>query len=102
MVADSVDELIKELESLRIRQAQVHTRLQLARREGVENNRPPALQIGDCVRITNIVNRPRGWPPGNDGDQVGTITNITRTRFYLITDSGIHTWRAAQNIARLD
>ena len=109
MVADSVDELIKELASLRIRRESIRTRetqvfarlVQAAREAELENDRVAAvLQVGDRVRITNTVNRPNNLPPRN-GDQVGTITNITRTRFYITTDSGIETWRAARNIARL-
>jgi hypothetical protein len=104
MADDELDGIIRELERLRIRREQLlgrFTELRQQRREAEVF--PLPLVVGDRVRITNRVRRPRGWPPApTDGtDQVGTVTRVTATRVYITTDTGIHTWRAPTNVIRI-
>ena len=104
MADDELDQIIRELEGLRIRRERLLTRFtevqeQRQRNEGVD----APLIVGDRVRITNRVRRPNGWPPApRDGvDQVGTVTRVTITRVYITTDTGIPTWRAPTNVTRV-
>ena len=105
MVADTVDDLIKELEGLRIRQNHVLDRLRAARER--ENEVPlvvdPPLEAEDRVHILNAVHRPIGWAPAAhaEQDRFGIVTRVTATRVYITTDTGIHTWRAHHNVERI-
>jgi hypothetical protein len=102
MADDELDEIIRELEGLRLRREQLLTRFTAVReRRGNQATEAP-LVVGDRVRITNRVRRPNGWPPApTDGtDQVGTVTRVTSTRVYVTTDTGINTWRAPTNVER--
>ena len=105
MVADSVDDLIKELEGLRVKQNHVLDRLRAARQRENEEEiiADPPIVAGDRVRILNAVHRPFGWAPAaHEGqDRVATVTRVTATRIHVTTDTGIVTWRAHHNVERL-
>jgi hypothetical protein len=107
MADDEVDELVRELEGLRIRREELLTRLTEARRRrgarGFFVVGPAPLVVGERVRITNRVRRPAGWPPApnDETDQVGVVTRVTATRIYVTTDTGINTWRAKTNVTRV-
>ena len=103
MADDELDEIIRELEGLRIRREQLLTRFTEVRERREDRRIDAPLIVGDRVRITNRVRRPDGWPPApRDGtDQVGTVTRVTSTRVYITTDTGIHTWRAPTNVIRV-
>ena len=104
MAADNVDDLIKELEGLRIRQNHVLDRLRAARQRENEVVAEPPLGVGDRVRILNAVHRPFGWaPPAHpQQDRIGTVTRVTATRIYITTDTAIVTWRARHNVERIN
>ena len=99
---NELDQIIRELEGLRIRREQLLTHFTEVRaRQGNDGVDAP-FTVGDRVRITNRVQRPTGWPPApRDGvDQAGTVTRVTSTRVYITTDTGIPTWRAPTNVTR--
>jgi hypothetical protein len=106
MADNEIDEVVRELEGLRIRREQLLTRLtEVRRRRGTRAPAvaPAPLVVGERVRIANKVRRPNGWPPApnDETDQVGVVTRITSTRVYIATDTGINTWRAPTNVTRL-
>jgi alpha/beta superfamily hydrolase len=63
----------------------------------------PIIQKGDRVRITNAVNKPKNWNREWEQNkaQEATVTHFYRGQVHFITDNGIRTWRAVNNLAKL-
>ena len=103
MQGESVDDVIRQLQALRLQEDRLLRCLVEAReREAQSAASPPntgtaAFRIGERVRITNIVKNPFGRP-ATDRDRVGTVTKITKKRVFLITDSGTVTNRSPSNL----
>jgi hypothetical protein len=108
MAEESVDELIRQLETLRVQEDTLLQQIIQARaresqqghgRNGADRE-AARYYIGDRVRITNpshsLISR-----PVTDIDWVGTVTKITRKRVFLQTDNGVNTNRAPENLQRL-
>ena len=56
------------------------------------------LNAGDRVRITNDISQVRGRPI-QERDRLATVRSVTfLRRVYITTDSGIRTWRSAENL----
>jgi hypothetical protein len=108
MAEESVDELIRQLETLRIQEDTLLRQIIQARAresqqgQGTDGADREAARyyIGDRVRITNPMHGLIGRPVTNR-DQVGTVTKITRKRVFLQTDNGVNTNRAPENLQRL-
>ena len=102
-----LDELIRELEGLRIQQAR-----SLARQEEIlselreevlleAEGSNPDFEVGDRVRIsTTRSSRPHGTAV-TERDYTATVTRVTASRIYVRTDNGIHTWRARSNVTAI-
>jgi hypothetical protein len=107
MSREKVDELIKELEGLRIQQARSLVRQQeilCALREEVlieSEETDIDFQVGERVQITTTRNsRPHGTA-ATERDRTATITRVTPARIYVRTENGFHTWRARTNVTPL-
>ena len=100
-----VDQLTNELRDLRIRIAQLETAAAANEREdnaGAERAAAIEFREGDRVRIKNKLKRPAVWPtktPWNkELAQRATVTHIYREQVQFVTDNGVKTWRAMNNI----
>jgi hypothetical protein len=64
----------------------------------------PILQKGDRVYITNAVNKPQSWK--GTWEQVkaqrATVTHFYKGQVHFVTDNNIRTWRAVNNLERLE
>ena len=107
MVRGRVDDLIRELEGLRLQQARSRIRQQEILSELTENviqeaeEISPTFTVGDRVRITTTRNsRPHGGA-ATERDYTATVTRVTDSRIYVRTDNGCHTWRARTNVTLL-
>jgi hypothetical protein len=108
MAEESIDELIRQLETLRIIEDTLLWQIIQARaRESQQGHgtngadrEAARYYIGDRVRITNPMRGLIGRPV-TDRDRVGTVTKITRKRVFLQTDNGVNTNRAPENLQRL-
>jgi hypothetical protein len=108
MAEESVDKLIRQLETLQVQQDTLLQQIIQARaRESQQghgrngaNREAARYYIGDRVRITNPT-RGRIGRPVTDRDRVGTVTKITRKRVFLQTDNSVNTNRAPENFLRL-
>ena len=62
----------------------------------------PIIQKGDRVNITNIVHRPQNW--NREWDQTkaqkATVTHFYRGQVHLVTDNGVRTRRAVNNLTK--
>jgi hypothetical protein len=114
MQRKSVNELIQELQQLRIRETAVIAEIREAIevRDGAEQDieiddveQPAAVQhglrTGDRVRIKNKVRRPATAGPSwsETRERLATVTRVTVDQVHIITDNGTKTWRARNNLS---
>ena len=108
---EALDELTNELRQLRIREVKVLSQirrlneLRAAREEApVARFEVNGFRVGDRVRITNKVKKPATWPRGQVWSESefrsATVTRVTRLQIHFVTDNGISTWRAPNNLER--
>jgi hypothetical protein len=64
------------------------------------------LKKGDRVRIKNKVIKPATWPIERpwikEEARRATITRVTRDQIHFVTDNGTATWRAPNNLERIE
>lgn len=117
----SLQDLVQELRTLRIREAQILDRIEViaTKTPAEEKEQPPAssaeaatpgFKIGDRIVIQNKVKKPANWsdqhPWLESEHRVATIRDIirlgpTNIQIHFITDGGIETWRAPNNVSLL-
>lgn len=56
------------------------------------------------MNITNKVNKPQNWLGEWDQAkaQKATVTHFYRGQVHFVTDNGIRTWRAVNNLSRAE
>ena len=109
----SVEELIEDLQQLRIQETIIIAQLREANRarnavraEGEEDHNVNegaavfALTRGDRVRIKNRVRRPATTGPTwtEENEPLATITKVTADQIHIVTDNGTKTWQAPNNL----
>ena len=64
----------------------------------------PIIQKGDRLNIINKVNRPHNWTGEWDQakTQKATVTHFYRGQVHFVTDNGIRTWRAVNNLSKTE
>jgi hypothetical protein len=109
---DSLTELIAELRDLNIRQAEVVARIGVLTNAHDTDGTPPTIGIavngfkkGDRVKITNKVKKPAVWPREKEWIEsqfrLATVTKVSRLQVHFLTDNGVRTWRAPNNLERI-
>jgi hypothetical protein len=114
----SIQELLDSLKTLRIEEANLSAQLEEAIRErGVAGTASLKRQEergsikqgfskGDRIWITNKLNKPASWDnsvewfekEGKTATVTGIVIKGQVTRVHFLTDNGVHTWRAPNNI----
>ena len=65
----------------------------------------PFFQRGDLVKIRNIVRKPATWHSDNEWNQeqaqLATVTHNYKGQVHFVTDNGVKTWRAVNNLTRI-
>ena len=98
-----IDDLIAELNRLRICVAQLEARQDVVvidEEVDVNDNLIVGpVKEGDRIQITNRVRKPATWTgPGvwdEEREKVATVTQqVTRNQIHFVTDNGTRTWRA--------
>ena len=110
----TIEHLTAELTALRIRvtqleveQAATASATRVATTEGESATRATAAAIkkGDRVRIKNTLRKPATWPVDKEWDgkqaQLATVTHIKKDQIHFVTDNGVKTWRAVQNLVKI-
>jgi hypothetical protein len=109
-----VDELTRELSDLRLREAVLVStlaRLKATKSEAQEVDERASLAIngigrGDRVWITNKVQKPADWPAHTkwkeDEFRSARVTKVTRRQIFILTDNGVETWRAPNNLKKAE
>jgi len=107
-----INELIEELKNLRVREAIVIAELEATNKKRVErdNKKKPATETneltkGDRVYVSNRVRKPNNWSNSKEGhvwtaekERKAIVTRVTKDKIYIVTDNGVHTWRAPKNL----
>jgi hypothetical protein len=112
MQDEQVEDLIRELKSLNLRRNEIFAQLEVAYtgHDGEEAARRPTrdsvangINKGDRIRIRNKVKKPAAWtrPWDKEKERIATVTRVTATQVHYITDNGVETWRAPNNVERV-
>ena len=114
-----ISELIRDWQELQIRAAGIVRRLEAAetarRTSHSDGSRATpvvnelivnGIRRGDRVKIKNKFNKPATWPAERRWDKeeakLATVTKVTREQVHFTTDNGVRTWRAPNNLERID
>ena len=107
-----IDDLIAELNRLRIRVAQLEARQDIVvideEVDDVNDNVivGPVKEGDRIVHITNRVRKRATWTgPGvweEEREKVATVTRVTSNQIHFVTDNGTRTWRAPNNVERIE
>ena len=115
---NNVEQLINELKALKVQELVLLTKLETAtkKRDTVPTTERPASEagfvygnivIGDRVRIKkrNKVRKPATWTSqvawSAEKERTATVTRVTPTQVHFITDNGVETWRAPNNLDKI-
>jgi hypothetical protein len=96
-----IEEILQKLDLLQISQIELLEELQAQRAR--RNN---VFAVHDRVQILNRVRRPTHWtgpwtPELAQQSQYAIVTGVNGDRVSVLTDIGIRTWRAQQNLRRV-
>jgi formylmethanofuran dehydrogenase subunit A len=116
MEEKSFDELIQELQRLRIREGQIIAQIEQAhhssntRIPNQDNTRLPSnitstrqtFTKGDRVLITNKIRKPKtagiNWTESKE--RLAVVSKIVNDQIHVVTDNGTNTWRIQDNLKR--
>jgi hypothetical protein len=111
LLEESLTELITELQHLRIREAEVLARIgRLTNAHATDATPVREIEVngfkkGDRVRITNKVKKPAVWPREKawveSEFRLATVTKVSSLQVHFLTDNGVRTWRAPNNLERV-
>ena len=66
----------------------------------------PIISKGDRITITNVVKKPSHWNDNSEWNQTkaqrATLTHFYRGQVHFVTDNSIQTWRAINNLAKIE
>jgi hypothetical protein len=101
----AINELIKELKALQLREAQVVSLLERATTppDSAATVTPP-FEKGDRIHITTRVKKPASWgdkPWDYQRSKFATVTYTTKERVYFINDNGVNSWRVYKNVTKV-
>jgi hypothetical protein len=64
----------------------------------------PIIKKDDRVHIANTVNKPQSWNANFEWDQVkaqkATVTHFYQGQVHFVTNNGVRTWRAVNNLTK--
>jgi hypothetical protein len=109
---DIVAQLTAELQELKIRVAQLEAAAAPSEDREIGSSVPAPVQEtvlgfrrGDRVRINNKLRKPATWSDSAEWNQEqaqkATVTHNYKGQVHLITDNGVKTWQATNNLTRI-
>ena len=112
----TIQDIVSKLKELRLQEVVLTQQLEEAlkqpnttspaRRKDCRNN----FTKGGKIFIKNRLKKPANWTgsaPWNETEgKTATVTNVIKRgdidQIHFVTDNGVHTWRACNNISHLD
>lgn len=112
MEEKQIGDLIEELKALKLRESVVISQLEAAYRRRPNDDyttstaeQETGLSPGDRVYVINRVRKPATWTSKvewtAEKERRATVTRVTATQIHILTDNGVRTWRAPNNLRRL-
>jgi hypothetical protein len=111
MEEKQIGDLIEELKALKLRESVVISQLEAAnRRRSTHDTTATAeqeigLSPGDRVYVVNRVRKPATWTSKvewiAEKERRATVTRVTANQVHILTDNGVRTWRAPNNLRKL-
>ena len=103
----SIDNLVEQLRALQVRVAQLETAAPEPRTDSATvRGAAPRFKKGDRVWIKNKLKKPATWSDevawNEDEAKTATVSHIYKGQVHFVTDNGVKTWRAANNLKRID
>jgi hypothetical protein len=109
---ESLTELAEDLRHLvRIREAEVLASIRrLTNVHATDDTQPREIEVngfkkGDRVRITKKVEKSAVWPRKQTWVEsefrLATVTKVSSLQVHFLTDNGVRTWRAPNNLERV-
>ena len=109
MPTDDIAALTRELTRLQVRVAQLEAAASPPSEAVTSTPHEPGplgFKTGDRVRIRNKVKRPANWDIKQAWDQgaaqSATVTHTYLDQVHFLTDNGVATWRARNNLTLLE
>jgi hypothetical protein len=106
----SVQQLVSRLKEIRLEAsaiiAQIDRRLDDGSGEGGMQDEPmenTVLCSGDRIHIKNKLKKPADWNNSIKWveERRATVTRVLEGQIHFVTDNGVRTWRAPNNVRRL-
>jgi hypothetical protein len=106
----SVQQLVRRLKEIRLEAsaiiAQIDRRLDDGSGEGGMQDEPmenTVLCSGDRIYIKNKLKKPADWKNSIKWveERRATVTRVLEGQIHFVTDNGVRTWRAPNNVRRL-
>lgn len=113
----SIQDILHALKALRLQEAELSTELEAALlakettpKEPENKNQSIGYTRGDRIWIKNKIKRPANWTSEREWDEseakTATVTEVitigtNNVQIHFITDNGVHTWRAPNNVNRI-
>ena len=111
MEEKQIGDLIEELKALKLRESVVISQLEAAYRRRPDEyttstaEQETGLSPGDRVYVVNRVRKPATWTSKvvwtAEKERRATVTRVTATQIHILTDNGVRTWRAPNNLQKL-
>ena len=104
---DEIEQLTVQLRAINIRLAQLESAAAVRDPERSAGDLAAAntLKRGDRIEIKNKLRRPSTWDVRVKWDQQqaqkATVTHFYKEQVHFITDNGVKTWRAINNVSKL-
>jgi hypothetical protein len=122
LLKDEIGLLTTQLRGINIRLAQLEAAAEQDKRPTTERSARTAaatiiesstgtaaasvIKKGDRVNIVNKLNKPSTWSPHvewcQENAQRGTVTHFHKGQVHFITDNGVKTWRAINNLRKIE
>lgn len=107
---DSDDPIEREIKALRARLEQLEVAVSIGQQargghEGARTAANPVFKKGDRVRVKNKLKKPATWSKNDEWiqqqAQKATVTHRYLNQVHFVTDNGVKTWRAENNLENL-
>jgi hypothetical protein len=105
---ESIEELIRQLQELRVQESKVIEKITAAtRQQQIEPDvaeryqKTDTYSVGDKVVVNNRVTRPLRAPADWTvfKECRGTVTDVRNDKVFFVTENGTKTWRSKRNLS---